>query len=412
MLNEFNENSALEIFEAEWGGEMDEVRRYPPRSSNPSRRTSQTQRASQSQRTSQPRRTSESRRTSQTRRTLPSRHSRGPYIPRAVALPRSVDYGFTQHVVESGGDEKIRWVQDCLNHKLNLSLPITGVANAETRSAIRKFQQERGIRANGLIDPQTEEVLKTFCSETENEFGFQAEQLETEIGPITAKLIWLPRPPTSSLSVPGDAFITPLAEARKTPGGGIYIMVGDAGKEKDKILKVGKTEFFSDRLSGYSAPLKKKWSNLRVYLARINRHIFKDAQIERAVTRYLFHALQSRTPTASWQQLFPVSRKVPAKKILGNVDIQGILPPPLLNKYKLGSTLSINASKTKSYEISPPPMRDFHSCPQCGTAPCRCPGKTCSSACACKQCQSAGRVNKTGVWLRQGNQIRVQGIRS
>ena len=49
-----------------------------------------------------------------------------------------------------GGSEYMRWVQSALNDVLGLRLPVNGVADPATRSAIRSFQQRNGLPADGL----------------------------------------------------------------------------------------------------------------------------------------------------------------------------------------------------------------------------------------------------------------------
>ncbi|MBP2671953.1 MAG: hypothetical protein H6Q85_2019, partial [candidate division NC10 bacterium] len=60
--------------------------------------------------------------------------------------------------------EYVRWVQDSLNRALGLQLPIDGVMNRETRSAVRSFQERQGLPVNGLVGPETEAALKTASS--------------------------------------------------------------------------------------------------------------------------------------------------------------------------------------------------------------------------------------------------------
>ena len=59
--------------------------------------------------------------------------------------------------------EHVRWVQDCLNRSLGLRLPIDGVMNAQTRSAVRAFQERRGLAINGLVGRETETALRAAC---------------------------------------------------------------------------------------------------------------------------------------------------------------------------------------------------------------------------------------------------------
>lgn len=62
--------------------------------------------------------------------------------------------------------EHVRWIQDCLNRALGLNLRIDGMMGRETRSAVRMFQERRGLSINGLAGPETEEALKTACAPT------------------------------------------------------------------------------------------------------------------------------------------------------------------------------------------------------------------------------------------------------
>jgi hypothetical protein len=57
------------------------------------------------------------------------------------------------------GSEYMRWVQSALNDVLGLRLPLHGVANAATRSAIRSFQQREGLPVDGVAGPDTERAL-------------------------------------------------------------------------------------------------------------------------------------------------------------------------------------------------------------------------------------------------------------
>jgi hypothetical protein len=57
------------------------------------------------------------------------------------------------------GTAFVRWVQSSLNQALGLRLPITGIMNAAMRSALRRFQQQRGLRANGIAGPETRRAL-------------------------------------------------------------------------------------------------------------------------------------------------------------------------------------------------------------------------------------------------------------
>lgn len=56
--------------------------------------------------------------------------------------------------------EYVRWVQSSLNQVMGLRLTIDGILNAETRSAVRSFQERRGLPVTGFIGPDTEQALK------------------------------------------------------------------------------------------------------------------------------------------------------------------------------------------------------------------------------------------------------------
>ena len=59
--------------------------------------------------------------------------------------------------------EYVRWVQSCLNQVRGLQLTIDGIMNTQTRSAIRGFQEHRGLRIDGLVGPETERALVDAC---------------------------------------------------------------------------------------------------------------------------------------------------------------------------------------------------------------------------------------------------------
>ena len=59
--------------------------------------------------------------------------------------------------------EHVSWVQNCLNSFLGLQLPTDGVMNVQTRSAVRSFQERRGLPITGLVGPETEAALQDAC---------------------------------------------------------------------------------------------------------------------------------------------------------------------------------------------------------------------------------------------------------
>ncbi|MGR0481515.1 MAG: peptidoglycan-binding protein [Candidatus Electronema sp. V4] len=56
--------------------------------------------------------------------------------------------------------EHVRWVQETLNRALGLRLIVDGIMNLETRSAVRMFQERKGLSITGLMGPDTEEALR------------------------------------------------------------------------------------------------------------------------------------------------------------------------------------------------------------------------------------------------------------
>lgn len=62
-------------------------------------------------------------------------------------------------VCPAHGTEFIRWVQSSLNQILGLSLPVNGIMNTATRDALRRFQEQQGLTADGIAGPETEKAL-------------------------------------------------------------------------------------------------------------------------------------------------------------------------------------------------------------------------------------------------------------
>lgn len=62
-------------------------------------------------------------------------------------------------VANRSSADYLRWVQRSLNRVLGLLLRVDGQMGTQTRSAVRGFQQRRGLRADGNVGPQTERAL-------------------------------------------------------------------------------------------------------------------------------------------------------------------------------------------------------------------------------------------------------------
>ncbi len=70
-------------------------------------------------------------------------------------------YGVAPYPIEPvpTPSENFRWVQIALNDVLGLQLPVHGIADSATRSAIRSFQQREGLPVDGVVGPDTERAL-------------------------------------------------------------------------------------------------------------------------------------------------------------------------------------------------------------------------------------------------------------
>ena len=63
------------------------------------------------------------------------------------------------------GSEHTRWVQSSLNRILGLNLPVNGIMDEQTRSAVRDFQTKKGLPADGIVGPPTEQAIVSASSE-------------------------------------------------------------------------------------------------------------------------------------------------------------------------------------------------------------------------------------------------------
>ena len=78
--------------------------------------------------------------------------------------PFEFDYEFEEEW-ETGSTNRssasyIKWVQQSLNQIMGLRLAVDGISGTQTRSAIRSFQQQRGLTVDGIVGPQTEAAIK------------------------------------------------------------------------------------------------------------------------------------------------------------------------------------------------------------------------------------------------------------
>lgn len=79
--------------------------------------------------------------------------------------------------------EYVRWVQECLNRALGLKLAVDGIMNRETRSAVRLFQERKGVAITGLVGPKTEAKLGDACR-LQSQDGRRAPHAESSFAPF------------------------------------------------------------------------------------------------------------------------------------------------------------------------------------------------------------------------------------
>jgi hypothetical protein len=84
-----------------------------------------------------------------------------------MTMPTTTDYEtqfeltFEASGAGAGGDANVRWVQNALNRALNLRLATDGAMGPATRSAIRLFQQRKGLAADGVAGAKTMAALRS-----------------------------------------------------------------------------------------------------------------------------------------------------------------------------------------------------------------------------------------------------------
>lgn len=171
------------------------------------------------------------------------------------------------------GSEYVRWVQACLNQTLGLQLPVTGAIGAETRSAVRTFQRRQGLRASGIVGPDTEEALRAVCENrdgrrpsTEAEFaatyesggarGAVGEWAEMEL-PSKFRLNYdtlVNRMPPQHQRLWERSRCYLLSEWHRAPRkrGGVYLLIFRNPSRRSHIGYVGMTGNLYERMRGYN----------------------------------------------------------------------------------------------------------------------------------------------------------------
>jgi len=144
-----------------------------------------------------------------------ARLRRGPRPPK-VSRParRARGRAPSRCVCPAHGTEFVRWVQSSLNLALSLSLPVNGVMDAATRSALREFQAQQGLAGDGIAGPETERALievkkqkpaaigQAPAAQPEPPESTELEELESEINRTSSQYVkWVQRSLNDLLSL-------------------------------------------------------------------------------------------------------------------------------------------------------------------------------------------------------------------
>lgn len=242
----------------------------------------------------------------------------------------------------SAGTEHTRWVQDCLNQVLGLQLPVSGVMGPQTRSAVRSFQQWQGIRASGIVGPDTEESLKTACAGAPVQTGGRDSAEESELGPVSATLTWL-RNQNNSL----QPYLFTRTETGNVQEGGIYIAVDT--RRGHQILKIGKSRSF--KINPYADQRYRNLEQvglrpgLKFYLATFmipRGHSGGGVleMIENAIARLLYRA---------GLKLPEHGKPFAIQPVRDSVSVRNVLPPPLV--YLLARAYGANPQRAPGARV-------------------------------------------------------------
>lgn len=182
------------------------------------------------------------------------------------------------------GTENVRWAQDCLNHVMSLRLDVNGIMGADSRSALRRFQEQQRLWVNGILDPDTKEALKSACrdaraaSQAETEFD---ETQETEIpAGVEQAAITAIRQTIPNISLPNPTYIllghlnnvsAYTNSAQRRLGAGLYL-VTFTDKDGRRKAYSGETNDLGRRLLEHrrcAAMLGMSPSNYQLYVLRL-----------------------------------------------------------------------------------------------------------------------------------------------
>ncbi|TXI19000.1 MAG: hypothetical protein E6Q62_05230 [Nitrosomonas sp.] len=236
---------------------------------------------------------------------------------------------------QSSGSERTRWVQDCLNQAVGTQLPVTGIMGRDTRSAVRNFQRQQGLRASGIVGPDTEDALKAACSGQNAEDNSELELYRKEPG-FVAWLTWQPSNEKPKLYTWDEIKKRPRDRIHGDTG--VYVVVlferrtvgGRTKKIITQILKVGKAidQSFRKRFEHESHQAIRDMYPGKVgyYLAKIQA---SGACPVRGCGTVIEH-LVARTLIRSGKMMEPHYKEpiVPIKA-LDQIQVANILPKPL-----------------------------------------------------------------------------------
>ena len=236
---------------------------------------------------------------------------------------------------EPSGSERTRWVQDCLNQAAGTQLPVTGIMGRDTRSAVRNFQRQQGLRASGIVGPDTEDALKTACSGQNAGENSELESYREEPGFI-AWLTWQPSNEKPKLYTWDEIQKRPRDRIHGDTG--VYVVVlferrtvgGKTKKIITQILKVGKAidQSFRKRFEHDShKKIRAEYpGKVGYYLAKIQA---SGACPVRGCGNVIEH-LVARTLIRSGKMMEPHYKEpiVPIKA-LDQIQVANILPKPL-----------------------------------------------------------------------------------
>jgi hypothetical protein len=141
--------------------------------------------------------------------------------------PETFEFEILESEVSRSSRDYLRWVQRSLNKILGLRLTEDGVNGMQTRAAVRRFQQSKGLQADGVVGPATERAM--IAAGASQPSGGSAQPAP----PVSSGLIKREdRPPAYTLYVD----IRLGGEASAKPMTGIYVPEGYRTQSKVDLI--------------------------------------------------------------------------------------------------------------------------------------------------------------------------------